>query len=144
MTKQRAGLGLLEVPVRHGDVISESGKLCLEAQGNGHGSMPPAGTADADIEVAALVPLVQRNEKPEEFAQMFQKLTGHGIAKYILLDSGILTRQHLQLRNEEGISNEAHIEKQVNVVGHTELIAERHQGNGHVTDGRFLPEFTYQ
>ena len=83
--------------------------------------MPPAGTADADTEVATLVPLIEWDQKPEEFLQMFQELTRHGIAEYILLHSCIFTSQRFQLRNKKWITNEANIEEEIDIIGHANL-----------------------
>ena len=58
--------------------------------------------------------------------------------------SGILTAQGFELRHEEGISNEAHIKQQIDVIGYAELVPECDQGNGHAACDRFLTKLPDQ
>ena len=92
--------------------------------------MTSAGAANPNIHIAAAFSFKERNEEFEEAFQLPNERDGVRISQHIGPHPRVFPGQWFEVWNEERVPQEPDVEQKVNVVRHTELVAECRQRDG--------------
>src|SRR5438270_13141121 len=101
--------------------------------------MLSAGTSEGDRQIAFAFPNVMRHQVNQQLRDAIDELLRLRKLADIGSDLGMLAGQRPKLRNEMWIRQEAYIENQIGIVGHSVLESKAHTGNkNRLVRGSFL------
>jgi len=119
-------------------------KTFLQPLRDDDGPVAPTRAPDPDVQITAAFPFKQRNEKGKELFQSIEKALRIRILEDIPADAGIFSSERIEIGDKIRIAQEPHVEQQINVVGHSELVAEGDQRDGEAPARLLLTEMPAQ
>src|SRR5262249_42071923 len=102
--------------------------------------MTSACAANPNIDIAAAFSFKERNEEFKEAFQLPNERDGIRISHHVVPHSRVFSGQWFEIWNEERVPQEPNVEQKVEVVRHTELVAECRQRNSQRAWSPLLPE----
>src|SRR6185436_13418599 len=120
---------LPQVPVAHAHSVALARDGLAQGVGHHDRAVPPARAAHGDGEVALALPDVARDHVGEQAAQLAQEGEGVGLPLHVAHHRRVVPGQGLELGHEVRVGQEAHVEDQVGLRGHAELVGEGEHGD---------------
>src|SRR5215467_13731931 len=102
--------------------------------------MTSACAANPNIYIAAAFSFKERNEEFEEAFQLPNERDSIRISQHVVSHSRVFPGQWFEIWNEERVPQEPNVEQKVDIVRHTELVAECRKRNSQPAWRPLLPE----
>src|SRR5262245_14499392 len=125
--RKRVGSLTVDVPVPHVGRAARGFEGALEALHERDGAVTPAGAAQGHGQVRLALPLVEREEEPEEILDLAEQRAAVLERHHELVHGRIAAVETLEAVDEVRVREEAHVEHEVGIVRRPVLEAEGHE-----------------